>query len=164
MNLEDEVLELVKEKPMLVGDLRYKLQLSSEKTNDVVVFLRNHGLIEEEITEDGMMVVGITKKGLRLLNLPSLPEEESSSNWLELLERHWSDEMDKALDQEADLNLWEKTIDLYPLNQHNETVNRISKMATRFNTTPEDVMCALWAIAKDTVGAKLEQDVKGVKK
>ena len=162
MNLEDKVLKLVKEKPLLTYELQTKLQVSTVNMIGVLAFLQKHKLVEVTPTSQGDTAIKITERGLQLLNLPDLPEDELPSDQLEVLERHWGDEVDRALDQEADLNLGDKTIDLYT--QQAESIKGIATMATRFNTRNSDVICALWAIAKDTVGAKLERDVEDLKK
>ena len=58
----------------------------------------------------------------------------------------------------------QETLDLYTPDQHAETTEGITAMAIRFNVRGNDVIHALWSIAKDSVWAKLEQDVKEKKK
>ena len=53
--------------------------------------------------------------------------------------------------------------DLYTPDQHAETTEGITAMAIRFNIRGNDVIHALWAIAKDTVWAKLALDIKELK-
>lgn len=165
MNLEDKVLELIKENPLLIHELQTKLQVSSTNTISVLAFLQKYKLVEVMPTTTGEHEerVNITARGLQLLDLPNLPDDELPSDQLEVLEKHWGDEMDRELDREADLNFGQEPIDLYTPNQHVESIKGITSMATRFDTRNSDVIHALWAIAKDTVWAKLERDVKGKK-
>jgi len=108
MNLEDRVLGLVREKALPIYELQTKLQVSSVNTISVLAFLQKYKLVGVTPTSHGDTMIKITERGLQLLNLPSLPEDELPSNQLEILERHWGDEMEKALDREADLNLRQK--------------------------------------------------------
>ena len=55
-------------------------------------------------------------------------------------------------------------INLYTDDRHAETAEQITKMAIRFHVTEYDVIHAMVSIAKDTVWAKLEQDVKEKKR
>ena len=57
-----------------------------------------------------------------------------------------------------------ETLDLYTPDQHAETAEQISKMAIRFHVMEYDVIHALWLGSKDTVWAKLEQDVNEKKR
>ena len=57
-----------------------------------------------------------------------------------------------------------ETSDLYTPDQHAETTEGITAMAIRFNVRGNDVIHALWLGSKDTVWAKLEQDVKEKKR
>ena len=54
----------------------------------------------------------------------------------------------------------DKTIDLYTPDQHAETTEWITDMAIRFNVRGNDVIRAMWTIAKGTVWAKLALDAK----
>jgi hypothetical protein len=58
----------------------------------------------------------------------------------------------------------QETLDLYTPDQHAETTEEITAMAIRFNVRGNDVIHALWLGSKDTVWAKLEQDVKEKKR
>ena len=54
-------------------------------------------------------------------------------------------------------------IDFYTPDQHAETTDEITAMAIRFNVRGNDVIHALWTIAKDSVWAKLALDAKDKK-
>jgi hypothetical protein len=58
----------------------------------------------------------------------------------------------------------QEIITLYTDDQHAETADQITKMAIRFHVTEYNVIHALWLGSKDTVWAKLEQDVKEKKR
>ena len=109
-------------------------------------------------------MIKITDRGLQLLNLPSLPEDESPLNLLELMEKQYATFREHNLDMIFTLpkvkSEKDKTINLYPLYQHTGIANWIDAMAMRYNVRSNDVICAMWAIAKDSVWAKLEQDAK----
>ena len=65
----------------------------------------------------------------------------------------------------GDITLKDKEIiDLYSIDQHVETTEKITDMAIRFNIRGNDVIHALWTIAKDSVWAKLTLDLKEKKK
>lgn len=151
MDLEDKVLRLLKEKPLLVMDLRTKLMLPDEKTASVLAFLKKQGLIDTEPSTNEMMMAKITERGLHLLNLPNLPEGETTGEEITEL---------MLIDQK----MGDKTINLYSLSQLTETANWIDNMAMRFNVRPEDVTRALWLDGKTTVWAKLEQDMREKKR
>ena len=151
MNLEKKVLELVKQKPLLMTELEKELELSTDDILSVMAFLEEYKLIETMASAEHELMAKITEKGVQLLNLPNLPEDETTGEEiteLTLIEQKMAD----------------NTINLYTDKQHNETTGWIAGMAMRFNTRPEDVIRAMWVIAKDTVGAKLERDVKEKKK
>ena len=153
MNLEEKILELIKEKPMLISVIEEKLGVSVTEAIDAgaLPFLRKYGLAEIAPTNEGSLVK-ITPKGLQLLSLPNI-EGELPSDQLETLEKLWGNEMD--------LSLEDKTIEpLYTSKQHTETTNWLIGMATRFDVSRKDVICALWLCAKDAVWARLERDVK----
>ena len=57
-----------------------------------------------------------------------------------------------------------ETIDLYTPDQHAGITEGITDMAIRFNVRGNDVILALWSIAKDSVWAMLERDVKEKKR
>lgn len=149
MNLENKVLELVKEKPLLMSELEEKLGVSVEEVIDagVLSFLRKYELAEITPTNEGGLVK-ITPRGLQLLNLPDLPEDELPSNLSELMEKHYGGKLGANL----------KT--LYTPDQHAETADWITDMAIRYGVKANGVIRALWLCAKDTVWAKLKQDVK----
>jgi len=161
MNLEEKILELIKEKPMLISVIEEKLGVSVTEVIDAgaLPFLRKYGLAEIAPTDEGGLVK-ITPKGLQLLNFPKI-EDELPSDQLEALEKLWGNETDRALDNEMDLSLEDKTIEpIYTPKQHTETANWLIGMATRFDVSRKDVICALWLCAKDAVWARLERDVK----
>ena len=149
---------------MLMTELQKELGVTTNGIVGVMAFLEKYQLVETSVSTEHELMAKITPRGLQLLNLPSLPERGLSSDQLEVLEKHWGDEMDRELDREADLNLGQEPIDLYTSDQQVESVKGIAGMATRFGIRNSDVIHATWAIAKDSVWAKLEQDVKGVKK
>lgn len=74
-NVEDRLLELIREKPMLVERLQEELPLSVEKTDAVLIFLRKQGLIESTPVLGGGIGVFITPKGLKLLESNDPPTE-----------------------------------------------------------------------------------------
>lgn len=94
MSTEDRILEMVKEKPLLMRELGGKLQLLSLEMKSAVAFLQKNGLVKLMPTNEGKAVVQITPSGLQLLNLPDLPEDELPSDQLKVLEKHWGDETD----------------------------------------------------------------------
>lgn len=53
-----------------------------------------------------------------------------------------------------------KVVELYEEEKQNEADNEIAAMAKRFKVRREDVVFAVWKMGKDSVWAKLEQDVK----
>ena len=153
MRLENGMLELLKEKPMLMTELEKELQLAREGVFLVLAFLQKSKLVEiiPLDSSDGDEMVWITSRGLQLLNLPSLPGDETTGEEiteLTLIEQKMAD----------------KTINLYSLSQHTETADCITDMSIRYGVKANDVIRAMWTIAKDTVGAKLERDVKEKKK
>ena len=156
MKPENEILELLKEKDMMISELREEFTSGGVSTGEsrhvdsVLTFLQKYKLVEIVPTDEGGLVK-ITPRGLQLLNLPNLPEDETTGEEIT--------ELTLIGQKMAD-----KTINLYSLSQHTETANWIDAMAMRFNVSGNDVIRAMWAIAKDTVGAKLERDVKEKKK
>ena len=175
MNLEKKVLELLKEKPMLVSELYKKLPLATSDMLSLMAFLEEYKLIETMASAEHELMAKITEKGVQLLNLPSLPEGESVKSEIGEVEsiagmveqineesnkRRWKSKAEKDYDAWADTLRDKKMINIYSLSQHTETANWIDAMAMRFNVSGNDVIRAMWAIAKDTVGAKLERDVK----
>ena len=152
MNTVNNVLELVKEEHITIGELEKKLGAGLREFGDAIEFLGSFGLIDllPSGNEEGPWVQ-ITPRGLQLLNLPNLPEDETTGDEiteLTLIEQKIAD----------------KTINLYSLSQLTETANWIDNMAMRFNVRPEDVTRALWLDGKTTVWAKLEQSTKEKKK
>lgn len=150
MKPENKILGLLKEKPMLVSELYKKLPLATSDMLSLMAFLEKYQLVETMASAEHELMAKITEKGVQLLNLPNLPEDETTGEEiteLTLIEQKMAD----------------KTINLYSLSQHTETANWIDAMAMRFNVSGNDVIRAVWAIAKDTVGAKLERDVKAKK-
>jgi len=109
MNGVDKMLESVKEKHVLMGELEAMLGLGLVEFGDAMALLGKYKLIDlsPSDNEEGPWVQ-ITARGRQLLNLPNLPEDELPSDQLEVLGQHWGDEIDKALDKEADLNLGHK--------------------------------------------------------
>ena len=91
--LAEKTLELVKEKPVLICELQEKLGLAREEVFGAVAFLQKYKLVEITPidTPGGDEMVWIMPKGLQLLNLP---EDELPSNQLEVLEKHWGDDVD----------------------------------------------------------------------
>ena len=150
MNLEDEVLGLLKEKPLLMSKLQEQWQLSTVELVGVLAFLQKYKLVEiiPLDSPDGGEMVWITPRGLQLLNLPNLPENEPPSNLLGLMEKHYGGK------NSADLK------PLYTPTQHTETADWITDMAIRYGVKANDVIRALWLDGKTTVWAKLEQDKK----
>lgn len=148
MKPEDRILELLKEKPMLMTELQEELRFTTNGIVGVMAFLENYKLVETSVSTEHELMAKITPRGLQLLNSPDLPEEESPSNLLELMERHYGGKIGVEL----------KT--LYTPTQHAETTDWITDMAIRYGVKANDIICAMWFIAKDMVWAKLEQDVK----
>lgn len=147
MKAENRILELVKEKPMLMSELQNELAFSTGGMIGVMAFLEQYRLIETTESTKHELMAKITRKGLQLLNLPDLPEDESPSDQLEVMERHWADEMEKELDREADLNLGLKSI-------------RFDIRKIRSN----DAIRIARSIAKDNVLAKLVRAIKEKRK
>ena len=154
MNIEEKILkgilELIKEKPMLMSEIEDKLGLSVADVIDVgaLPFLRKYKLAEITPTNEGGLVK-ITEKGLHLLDLPNLPEDETPpQNLLELMEKHYHRKIDVDL----------KT--LYTTTQHAETADWITDMAIRYGVKANDVIRAMWLCARSEVWAKLERDLK----
>ena len=106
MRTEDKILKILQQhiNGIMAEELYEELStpMSDEEVHSACAFLKKYGLITVGY---GGESAKITARGLQLLNLPSLLGDELPSDQLEVLERHWSDEMDMALDQEADLNL-----------------------------------------------------------
>ena len=91
----DRILELVKEEPVLIGELEAKLRLPLTEFGDAVAFLEKYRLVELSPSDEGEGPrVQITPSGLQLLNLPDLPEDELPSDQLKVLEQHCGEEMD----------------------------------------------------------------------
>ena len=81
MNIEDKVLELVKEKPLLMSELEEMSELPMLDVIDAAIFLKKYGLIAMTPTDTGGGgLVKITPRGLHLLNLPNLPEDETTAS------------------------------------------------------------------------------------
>ena len=57
-----------------------------------------------------------------------------------------------------------KPKELYKKDKLKVAGDEITAMAERFGVTKEDVISAVWAISKDSVWAKLEQDLKEKKR
>ena len=77
MNRIEKILGLVKEKPVLIGELEAKLGLPLAEFGVGIQFMEEYGLIDllPSGNEEGPLVQ-IMPKGLQLLDLPDLPEEE----------------------------------------------------------------------------------------
>ena len=92
MNITDKILELIKEKPMLISVIEEKLRVSVTHVIDVgaLSFLRKHKLAEITPTNEGGLVK-ITEKGLHLLNSPNLPEDETTEEWIDQREHEIGD-------------------------------------------------------------------------
>ena len=151
MEEEYKILELLKENPMLMTELQKELEFTTNGIVGVMAFLEKYELVETMASVNHGLMAKITTRGLQLLNLPKLPEDETTGEEiteLTLIEQKMAD----------------KTINLYSLSQHTETANWIDAMVMRFNVSGNDVIRVMWVIAKDTVGAKLERDVKEKKK
>ena len=80
MRLEDKILGLLKETPMLMTELEEKSELPMLDVIDVAIFLKKYELIETTSTDKGGGLVKITARGLQLLNLPGLPEDETTAS------------------------------------------------------------------------------------
>ena len=143
MKPENRILELVSQKPMLMSKLQKESAFSTKGMIGIMAFLEKYKLVETRERDKHELMAKITPRGLQLLNLPGLPEDESSSNLLEVMERHWADEMEQELDREADLNLGQKTIRF--------DIRKIRK---------SDVIRTKRSIVKDNVLAKLVQAIK----
>ena len=72
--LGNQILEMIKEKPLSVNKLRKELELSASETIDVLMFLEK-----------------ITPQGVQLLNLPNLPEDETTEEWIDQREHEIGD-------------------------------------------------------------------------
>ena len=179
MKTEYRILELLKGRPMLMTELQKESRFSTNGIVGVMAFLEKYKLVETMVSTEHELMAKITPSGVQLLNLPSLPEDESVKSGIgeaesiagmieeineESNKRRWKSKAEKDYEAWADTLRDKKTINLYPLYQHTETANWITDMAIRIDVRPNDVIRAMWFIAKDSVGAKLEQDVKGVKK
>lgn len=79
MRTENGILALLKEKPLLMTKLQEELQLSTEGMVGVMSFLVQYKLVETMASTEHELMAKITEKGLQLLNLPDLPEEESAN-------------------------------------------------------------------------------------
>ena len=100
MKTEDRILKLLKEKqvegePGYMADLGEELDMPDNEMILVCGFLKKNGLITVDEVTGG---VWITPNGVQLLNLPDLPEDELPSDQLEVLERHWGEEVDDSGD------------------------------------------------------------------
>lgn len=80
MKPEDKILELLKEKPMLMSELEAKLEMPMLEVIDATIFLNKYGLVTTTPTDKGGGMVKITPRGLQLLNLPSLVEDETTAS------------------------------------------------------------------------------------
>ena len=82
MRAEDKVLKLLKEKALLMSELQEKLQLSTVEVLSALAFMRKYKLVEVMPTATGEHEerVNITARGLQLLDLPSLPEDETTAS------------------------------------------------------------------------------------
>jgi len=97
MNGVEKILESVKEKHVLVGELEAMLGLPLAEFGEAIAFLGKYKLVDLSPSgnEEGPWVQ-IMPSGLQLLNLPNLPEEELPSDQLEVSERHWGGEVDEG--------------------------------------------------------------------
>ena len=161
---EYTILKMLKEKPMLMTELQKELGFTTNEIVGVMAFLEKYQLVKTSVSNDHELMAKITQSGLQLLDLPSLPGGESSSNQLEMLKidekEHGHDTYLFTKTKAEGRAGKDKTIDLYTSDQQVESIKGIAGMATRFGIRNSDVIHATWAIAKDSVWAKLEQDVK----
>ena len=115
MKTEDKILKILKQHTngLMAEELYEELStpIPDEEVHSACAFLKKYGLITVGY---GGESAKITPRGRQLLNLPNLPEDELPSNQLEVLERHWGDEIDRELDREADLNLENNLKDIKP--------------------------------------------------
>lgn len=91
MNIEDKILGLVRDMPLLMTELEEKSELPMLEVIDAAIFLNKYELITTTPTEKGGGMVKITPRGLQLLNLPKLPEDETTGE--EITE--WNEEADE---------------------------------------------------------------------
>ena len=92
MKPENRILELLKENPMLMTELQKELGVTTNGIVGVMAFLEQYKLVETLVSTEHELMAKITPDGLQLLNLPDLPEDETPSNLLEVMERHWGGE------------------------------------------------------------------------
>jgi CTP-dependent riboflavin kinase len=88
--LGNQILEMIKEKPLSVNKLRKELELSASETIDVLMFLEKRTLIEAT-TVKGKVLEKITPQGVQLLNLPNLLEEDTTEEWIDQREHEIGD-------------------------------------------------------------------------
>ena len=97
MKTEDNILELLKEKPLLMERLGERLEVPILEVVGAVAFLKKYELVVTSPTDKGGGLVEITPAGQLLLNMPELSDDELPSDQLEVLERHWGDELDEQV-------------------------------------------------------------------
>ena len=103
--VEERILVLVKEKPMLIGKLEAMLGVELGKFGGAIEFLGKYRLIDllPSGNEEGPLV-RIMPRGLQLLDLPDLPEEEITGEEiteLTLIKQKMSEE-------EPETNWWKR--------------------------------------------------------
>ena len=78
MKLEIRILELLKETPMLMTELQKELGFTTNEIVGVMAFLEKYKLVETSVSTEHELMAKITPRGLQLLNLPDLPEDETT--------------------------------------------------------------------------------------